>query len=481
MRRSVAFPTASLAILLLTASTVTPPGAVRGWAGGGNPPGRLLDIGGYRLHINCTGDGDPTVVIDGGAGTWSIFYAHVQKALSGEARVCTYDRAGLGWSDDGPLPRTSARMAEELHLLLHAAGVSPPLLLVGHSLGGYNVRVYQRRYPEEVAGLVLVDAAHEAQWDRLPPEWADGLRAEVAWLRARAEAARRGALTEPDVRPGAFTTHAPEWRDAHVAAQLTAKPYLGVAHENEGALQSAREVPREHLGRLPLVVLTARRSFEAFAGAGLDIEPANRVWLELQQELAALSSNSVQLFSERDHALHGSDPDAIVNAIRKGISMAREGSIGPAALGLSTGGLPRRSTRAVDDLLAKLERAVESMDAERFVDLFTADVVQIDVPRRVHIKGREQWLAWTRDGINAAHLRMARVHRGRAVAGPWVVAEVEWTGIVKADALGPSAGGDREYRYTGLVLMRLEKGRIAEQVIYGDQPTLMEQLRRPVP
>ena len=119
----------------------------------------MIDVQGYRLHIHCVGSGSPTVVIDGGAGAWSIFYAHIQIRLSG-ARVCTYDRAGLGWSEPRPGPRTSARMVEELHLLLHAAGVQPPLVLVGHSLGGYNVRIYQARYSEEVGALVLLDAAH---------------------------------------------------------------------------------------------------------------------------------------------------------------------------------------------------------------------------------------------------------------------------------------------------------------------------------
>lgn len=440
-------------------------------------PGRLVNAGGVRLHIHCVGQGAPTVVIDGGAGSWSIHYSHIQRTLAAETRVCTYDRAGLGWSDTRPGPRTSARMADELHQLLHAANVAPPLLLVGHSLGGYNIRVYQARYPEEVGGLVLVESGHPEQWDRLPPEWGEGLRAQIKWLRDRAEAARNGAIAKDQVRPGAFTAHAPEWRDAHVAAQLTPKMYLGVAAENEGAFESARQVPPGKLGDLPLVVLTAKRSFDAFAGAGLDLEPANRVWLEMQAELATLSSNAVQLFSEHDHALNASDPAAIVTAVRKGLEMLRARPTAPAALGLPRDVLATTSTPAIDGLLARLEKAYQKMDAARFVELFTEDMVQLDVPRRVHIKGRERWLAWTRDTINAAHRQMGRRHRGRALAGPWVIAEVEWSGIVKGEALGDGAGaGDRPYRYTGLVLMRVDGGQIAEQIIYGDQPTLVDQL-----
>lgn len=286
-------------------------------------PGRLVDVGGHRLHVHCVGAGTPTVVIDGGAGTWSIHYGHIQAALAGEVRVCTYDRAGLGWSDPGPAPRTSGRMADELHQLLHAAGAARPLLLVGHSLGGYTVRIYQSRYPEDVGGLVLVDAAHPNQWDRLPPEWADAVRAEVGWLRGQAERARQGKIAAADVQPGGFTRHAPQWRETHIAAQLTPKPYEGLALETESVFVGATQVPNGHLGSLPLVVLTARRSFDRFAGSGLETNEPNTVWQALQHELAGLSTNVSHIFSERDHGLHESDPQSVVGAIRLGIEKVR--------------------------------------------------------------------------------------------------------------------------------------------------------------
>jgi hypothetical protein len=140
--------------------------------------------------------------------------------------------------------------------------------------------------------------------------------------------------------------------------------------------------------------------------SGLDIEPANRIWLRLQHGLAHLSSRAVHLFSERDHALHASDPAAIVNAIQMGAAMVRDAPP-PPALGLPGARLPAASTAEVDRLLLKLEEAYRAMDADRFVALFTGDVVQLDVPRRVHVKGREPWFAWTRI-LNAAHQRMSR-------------------------------------------------------------------------
>jgi len=133
------------------------------------PPGKLVDVGGYRLHIDCMGQGSPTIVIDAGAGNWSVAWTGIQEQLAGETRVCTFDRAGLGWSDPGIKPRTSAVMADELYALLHNAALAPPFLMVGHSLGGYNVRVFTDRH-SEVAGLVLIDSAHESQWRDLPIE-----------------------------------------------------------------------------------------------------------------------------------------------------------------------------------------------------------------------------------------------------------------------------------------------------------------------
>lgn len=125
------------------------------------PPGRLVDLGGYKLHLHCTGSGDPTVVLVAGAGDFSFDWSLVQVSASHKTRVCSYDRAGLAWSDVGPLPRTMRQDAYELHRLLELAGVKAPYVLVGHSAGGLLVRVYAMEYPEDVAGLVLVDPTHE--------------------------------------------------------------------------------------------------------------------------------------------------------------------------------------------------------------------------------------------------------------------------------------------------------------------------------
>jgi pimeloyl-ACP methyl ester carboxylesterase len=125
------------------------------------PPGKLVDVGGYRLHLKCTGKDGPTVVLIAGAGDFSFDWGLVQPGVSRSARVCSYDRAGLAWSDPGPTPRTMRQDAYELHALLRAARIKAPYVLVGHSIGGLIARVYAGEYPAEVAGMVLIDPTHE--------------------------------------------------------------------------------------------------------------------------------------------------------------------------------------------------------------------------------------------------------------------------------------------------------------------------------
>src|ERR1700689_1482175 len=133
--------------------------------------GRLVDVGGYRLMLNCTGVGSPTVILESGFGDVSIEWRAVQPQIAKFSRVCSYDRAGYGGSDPGPMPRTSLQIARELHALLKNAGEIPPYVLVGSSFGGYNVRVYNGLYPNEVAGIVLADATQEDQYELLPKAW----------------------------------------------------------------------------------------------------------------------------------------------------------------------------------------------------------------------------------------------------------------------------------------------------------------------
>ncbi len=289
-------------------------------------PGRLVDIGGYRLHLHCQGTGSPTVVIDVGAGNWSIFWSGIQRQLAGSTRVCTYDRAGLGWSDRSPLPRTSDRMAEELHRLLQNGSVTPPYVLVGHSLGSYTTRVFADRYPDEVVGVALVEAAHERQFERLPRQVRKFRDAQVARLREVAWLARLGVLRMRQ-RTLPVPSLGPELQGALRAALLRPATYDTLADEAGSADVSALQVVRAaSLGDRPLAIVTAGNSFETFRSPPNDIPivQANRIWLSLQADLRRLSTNSRQWVSPAaTHNIQLDDPEVVSNAIGTVISAVR--------------------------------------------------------------------------------------------------------------------------------------------------------------
>jgi len=129
----------------------------------GPPPGKMIDVGDHKLHIHCSGPSEmkPTVVFEAGGGAFSKDWSAVQSLLAKQLKTCAYDRAGLGWSDPGPTPRTLKQEVFELHNLLHSAQISGPIVLVGQSLGALNVRLYTSEYGDEVGGVVLVDPADE--------------------------------------------------------------------------------------------------------------------------------------------------------------------------------------------------------------------------------------------------------------------------------------------------------------------------------
>src|SRR5215210_7443581 len=155
------------------------------------PPGEMVDVGGYSLHINCVGQGSPTVVLDAGLGEFSAHWVRVQREVSDTTRVCAYDRAGMGWSEMGPEPRDAKQITGELHTLLSKAGIEGPYVLVGHSLGGISMQTYAHRYPNEVEGVVLVDSTSdtyqvsqrpEAQDSGEPQKQTSAVVSQLVWL-----------------------------------------------------------------------------------------------------------------------------------------------------------------------------------------------------------------------------------------------------------------------------------------------------------
>lgn len=293
-------------------------------------PGQLVDVGGFNLHIHCTGEaGGPTVVVDAGNGDFSVTWMGIQREVEKSARICTYDRAGYGWSDVSPHPRTASQMANELHQLLVNADVKPPYILVGHSLGGLNVRVYASLYPDEVAGMILVDAGHEDQLQRLPPEYLQlykrqesyfsvlGFMSRFGILHLIGSSSKGAELVPPqvaklpkEVQPVYMTmiSH-PSYFDTTLA-ELRALPEITAEVRATGKL-----------GDTPLLILTADSLDEAAAqsiGLGEDFPAAQlqQAFNELQNEFEALSTRSRHIIvKDSTHGINLDQPQAVIDAI----------------------------------------------------------------------------------------------------------------------------------------------------------------------
>ena len=241
-------------------------------------PGEMVDVGGYSLHINCVGEGSPTVVLDAGTGEMSANWVLVQRQVSGTTRVCAYDRAGMGWSEMGPEPRDAKRITGELHALLEGAGIEDPYVLVGHSFGGLYVQTYAARYPEEVAGVGLVESSHPEQFSyrrvaRNSYEPQQRIFA-VSSLLARIGAVRLLYKLTP-APPGL----PPQQRAQIDALGPSTRQVSTTALELRATPQTTTQTRSlRNLRNKPLAVVSAGTQ-----------EPE---WLELQDDLATLSSNS---------------------------------------------------------------------------------------------------------------------------------------------------------------------------------------------
>lgn len=251
------------------------------------PPGKLFDVGGHRLHLHCRGEtqaGFPAVVLEAGAGSDSRSWREVQTALASETLVCAYDRAGYAWSDPGPKPRTAERIAGELHTLLANAGIAPPYILVAHSFGAFPARRFAIDYPQDTAGLVLVDPTDETI-DWLVPVTA------IMSVALRADALYT-ALNLPGRAPG---QELPRPSDA-LAAELIALPIT---------IRQAKINPGQ-LNDLPLVVISA----------GLEPEPEPDT-MNQRDVMTRWSNNSLYLHANSGHNVHQEQPEIVIQAIRR--------------------------------------------------------------------------------------------------------------------------------------------------------------------
>lgn len=309
-------------------------------------PHRMVELeGGRKLNLYCLGEKGPSVLFDAGGSDWSVVWALVQPALAGEARACAYDRAGLGYSDPAPGPRSPVAISDDLHALIQAAGLGR-VILVGHSLGGFNVKLHTALHPEDVAGLVLVDPAEERSWDRTRDQMRKrfgetlAARAELsdqAWLsvlldryRTCQEAAKAGDLDPASItyrrcsdppRDQLGPAIAAERRrlqvkQAYQAAQAS-EILFSIYGSDAGDGVYARLFRPGAFGDLPMVVLTHGK---VEAGDALDaLDTAQG--LELHRQSARLSRRGVQrTVPDTTHHIELEAPQAIVEAVREVIA-----------------------------------------------------------------------------------------------------------------------------------------------------------------
>lgn len=287
------------------------------------PPGKLIDVGGYRMHLHVLGEGGPTVVLDSALAGSSLSWSEIQPEVARFTKVLSYDRAGFGWSDPSPHPRTLHHMTLELHALLSKADVEGPFVLVGHSYGGWIAQLLASRHPELVAGLVLVDAPH-------PREWAEPDNEQLARVARGARTARLAAF---GARFGAMRAllqlHRFRSSEQNRVALLLGKTPVSIrpqlrsfwvrrttlealASQIENAPESAASLVAEttSLGDIPLVVLTAA-----------DPSPQR---LEDQLSTVALSRSGRHVIAETsDHWIPLEEAELVVQAIRDVVALVR--------------------------------------------------------------------------------------------------------------------------------------------------------------
>ena len=289
------------------------------------PPGRLVDVGGRKLHINCSGNGSPTAILMAGGGAFSIDWALVQPTVAENTRVCSFDRAGLAWSDPGPADETVEQTIGDLHALVRAAGEKGPYLLVGASIGGTFIRAYQHAFPDEVAGLVFTNSSNRV-----------GLnvkgRGGLIWDLTEGEI--RSAFPQPSPIKGAAPTRVGEPFDRLPSALQAVRLWLDVrlwekwepAKSGPESILSWRKEflrefeetetgPEHPLGEVPLIVLSS-------GPAASDSERQSRNGAAARLDI--LSSNSVHITATGSgHEIHLYQPDRVIEAIGRAVSAAR--------------------------------------------------------------------------------------------------------------------------------------------------------------
>jgi len=272
-------------------------------------PGKLVDVGGFNLHINSSGEksNKPTLVIESGAGTPATAYHWLDKKLNNTIRVVRYDRAGLGYSDESNTPRDPKTVARELHTLLEKSGEHPPYIMAGHSLGGLHIRVFTQMYPDEVVGMVFLDSSHPDQQERMKMPVFDSM---TTILKVYSVLADMGIVSAIDTLFGPLTTgeglpseinH--EMSDIlkngkHLSGQIKEMEFLDTAFQQSKTTKDFGSIPVRVFtaaGEIPEINKKIMREF------GMDPDTFQPKWFKLQKEIAETSTNGKQVNIDGNH------------------------------------------------------------------------------------------------------------------------------------------------------------------------------------
>ncbi len=288
------------------------------------PIGKLVDVGGYKMHLYTTGTGGPTVVLDAGLGCNILWWSLVQPEIAKFTRVVSFDRPGNGWSDESPLERTSQNIVAELHTALHKANIPGPYVLVGHSFGGLNTQLFSRLYSDEVLGVVLVDSCHQDYVEKLP---ASPVNQTLMML-----ASRLGIFR--------LFTHLPAFKEKvavlpeevqnQLLPQLCTTKFMRTALQEWLQLKTSCKQLKTaggHLGDKPLIVISAGKvpSAEEIEGSGFTQEQCNgflAIAKEMQKDLATQSTRGKQVFAEEsDHMVPLRQPKIIIDSVKEMVDL----------------------------------------------------------------------------------------------------------------------------------------------------------------
>lgn len=298
-------------------------------------PQRLVTLeDGRRMNLHCTGIGSPTVLLEGGWATTTIWWRDIQPALAAKTRVCSHDRAGFGFSDAGPMPRTAAAIASDLHATLVAAKIEGPYVLVAHSLGGLDVRLFADQHRNEVAGMVLLDPSVEHQVERMGKA-SPAYRRSMAGFVAAVEACSKGVIagTVTADMPASRTCIDPPSRTlpaainaARRAQQLTPAYQRTAASELSSLAASSFELDtsRRSYGDLPLIVLTAAQSNTDPSLAPAEQTALDKAWWDAHADVARLSSKgSHRLVPDTSHFIPKDKPQLVIETILEVVEAAQ--------------------------------------------------------------------------------------------------------------------------------------------------------------